>query len=315
MTKVLYIVGWGRSGSTILGNILGELDGFFHTGELWGLWGLFEKGPEAFEARRCGCGERVEECPVWGPALRACASDAYPTEVNRWYKESVRLRYTMRLIRQGESTSRTMGSNLAAYVGVLDCVHRTVAEGTSSKVIVDSSSRPPDAAVLRMLPGVRPYFLHLVRDPRAVAFSWQRHTIRPDTGQSFPQHGTANSTLNWLTWNLAAETLRRRGSRYLRVRYEDFVRDPRAVIHKVAEFVGEPRSQLPFTDARTAHLGTNHTVWGNPVRFSLGDVEIRDDGEWRDAFSTTGRAIATAIALPLLRRYGYRVRTTAPAAR
>jgi hypothetical protein len=27
--KVLYIAGWGRSGSTILGNILGQVAGFF----------------------------------------------------------------------------------------------------------------------------------------------------------------------------------------------------------------------------------------------------------------------------------------------
>jgi len=34
MTKVLYIAGWGRSGSTILDNVLGQLDGCFSTGEL-----------------------------------------------------------------------------------------------------------------------------------------------------------------------------------------------------------------------------------------------------------------------------------------
>jgi hypothetical protein len=27
--KVLYIIGWGRNGSTLLGNFLGEIDGFF----------------------------------------------------------------------------------------------------------------------------------------------------------------------------------------------------------------------------------------------------------------------------------------------
>ena len=36
--RVLYILGWGRSGSTVLGNILGEVDGFFCAGELHYLW-------------------------------------------------------------------------------------------------------------------------------------------------------------------------------------------------------------------------------------------------------------------------------------
>jgi len=32
--RVLYIAGWGRSGSTILDNVLGQVDGFFSAGEL-----------------------------------------------------------------------------------------------------------------------------------------------------------------------------------------------------------------------------------------------------------------------------------------
>ncbi|MGH2739322.1 MAG: sulfotransferase [Actinomycetota bacterium] len=312
MTKVLYIVGWGRSGSTILGNVLGELDGFFHTGELWGLWGSFEKGPEGFHARRCGCGERVEDCEIWGPALRTCASGLYPAEVKRWYKKVVRLRYTVRLIR-GRPATGTSREALAAYLELLNCLYATIADATDSRVIVDSSSRPPDAAVLRMLSGVRPYFLHMVRDPRAVAYSWTRQTLRPDTRRELPRHGSTNSTINWLTWNLAAEMLgRRNGSEgYLRIRYEDFVRDPRETVLAIADFVGEPRNELPFIDGRTARLGTNHTVWGNPVRFSSGDVEIRDDREWREALGAVPRVIATVMALPRLRRYGYPIRSGA----
>src|SRR5205823_1051409 len=48
--KVLYIAGPGRSGSTVLDQVLGELPGFVSTGELQALWqrGLVERRP-------CGC--------------------------------------------------------------------------------------------------------------------------------------------------------------------------------------------------------------------------------------------------------------------
>ena len=35
---VLCITGWCRNGSTIIGNILGEVPGCFHVGELHFLW-------------------------------------------------------------------------------------------------------------------------------------------------------------------------------------------------------------------------------------------------------------------------------------
>src|SRR5207249_8771406 len=62
--KVLYVAGSGRSGSTILDRILGQVDGFFSAGELCNLWG---RGLLA--RRRCGCGTPVPDCPVWGAVL------------------------------------------------------------------------------------------------------------------------------------------------------------------------------------------------------------------------------------------------------
>ena len=36
--RVLFVMGHGSSGTTILGNTLGEVDGFFHAGELRTIW-------------------------------------------------------------------------------------------------------------------------------------------------------------------------------------------------------------------------------------------------------------------------------------
>ena len=66
--KVLSILGPGRSGTTILGNILGEVPGFFAAGEVRFVWqrGLIERRP-------CGCGMPVPDCSVWSAVLRRLA--------------------------------------------------------------------------------------------------------------------------------------------------------------------------------------------------------------------------------------------------
>src|SRR5262245_38711730 len=61
----------GWSGSTLLGNALGELEGAVHVGELRALWdeGLLDGGT-------CGCGLPLASCPRWSAvaeqALSAC---------------------------------------------------------------------------------------------------------------------------------------------------------------------------------------------------------------------------------------------------
>ena len=66
MVKVLYIAGWGRSGTTLLDNLLGQIEGFTSTGELHNLW---QRG--LIDGRDCGCGLRLTDCPFWQEVLTA----------------------------------------------------------------------------------------------------------------------------------------------------------------------------------------------------------------------------------------------------
>jgi hypothetical protein len=52
-------------------------------------------------------------------------------------------------------------------------------------------------------------------------------------------------------------------------------------------------------------LSPNHTVSGNPSRFTTGAVRIERDDEWIAAQTSEDRWATTALTLPLLLRYGY----------
>ena len=68
--KVLYIGGFGRSGSTLVERILGQLPGFCSAGEIVFLW---QRG--LIDGQLCGCGVPVPECEFWsrvGKTLMAC---------------------------------------------------------------------------------------------------------------------------------------------------------------------------------------------------------------------------------------------------
>ncbi len=304
--RVLYIMGRGRSGSTIFANILGEAEGFFSAGEVRYLW-----DPVLTTGGSCGCGEPVSVCPVWSQVLGRL-TDLDLEQVVAWQQEIVRERNLYRILRR-EPDRATGWTALDGYSAAMGRVYRALEAATGASVIVDSSKRPSYAAVVRQIPGLAPYFVHLVRDPRASAYSWRhrKHASARDRGRDVTRRNAADSTLRWTLLNFGAEAvLRRHGTGgSMSLRYEDFVAKPRTTAERVAQWAGRRSARLPFLDERTARLGANHTLSGNPARFSSGTVTLRDWEEWRSEQSRADKLTATALALPYLRRYDYPLRS------
>jgi len=295
---VLHVTGWCRSGSTMLGNVLNEVEGIVHVGELHYLWrnGVLRQGTNT----SCGCQRELVDCPLWSRVLAACPDpggrtigDLAPAVVG-WQQARFRTRHTWGILRAEPADPAGRG-----YLRVLAGVYRAIQAGTGARVIVDSSKLASEAAALLHLDGIEARALHMVRDPRAVAYSWARQKAY------IGRRGALDSTWYWIGFNLAAEAVSRRlGGAALRLRYEDLVTDPERWVGAVLALVGEPPERSPVRGHRV-RLGGNHTVTGNPDRFLTGEVEIRGDEAWRHGLPRAQAAAVTALALPWLRRYGY----------
>lgn len=309
--KVLSVVGAGRSGTTVLASILGEVEGFASAGEIRWLWqrGLVEERP-------CGCGRVPAECELWG---RVVGSDTGLGEsVDRIGVDSVisaqqdvaRPTHFPRVLRSIRE-ARPEWDSLGVVRGMLGAAVRSFAEVAGARVVVDTSKRPVDAAVLAGLDDVDLYVLHMVRDPRAVVHSWRRAKTFTRGGRTHTM-GTRRlpaTVRRWLGSSMSAEALRLQlpADRWMRIRYEDFAASPRDMIRRIISFVGED-GEAPFTDDRTVQLGPNHIVSGNPSRFATGSVAVRQDDEWTGRMPERDKRWVAALTLPLLKRYGYPAR-------
>lgn len=309
---VVYVVSGTRSGSTLIDTILGSIDGWFSAGELRFLW---ERG--ILEGRRCGCGEPVLSCAVWSAVLAhddggRPIGDVHARDVVDWQHQALRVRHTMHALRTDPAHSDETAP-LHRYGNVLARVYGAIGRTTGASVIVDSSKHPSDAALLRVLPGIEPYWIHIVRDPRAVVFSWKRRKPDPDGQDEMPRWSIPHTALNWDIVNGSADMLGRAvgRERFLRVRYEDFMREPRATVNAVISMLGRHSDVAPFADDHTAMLEPNHTVSGNPNRFRSGPTTLRVDDEWIHAQPRSDRTATTALTFPMLLRYGYRLRPRA----
>lgn len=302
--RLLYVGGTGRSGSTVLANVLGELPGMVSVGEVRFLW---ERG--VLENRLCGCGEPFARCPFWGQVLDRAFGDlrdealqALALQMTAGLHEATRLRRLPRVW-----AGRSPGSGVED--GVLLRLYDAIAAVSGADVVVDSSKLPTYARLLADTPGVELSVAHLVRDPRAAAFSWCRTKEQPDRGGIMEQRGVVKSSALWSAWNYGLEQLfRSREGRYARLTYEELLTSPEPQLRRLLTALGMERdTSAVFSDATTVRLSVNHTVAGNPARHRYGDVAMRLDDEWRAAMPPRDRRLVTAMTFPLMLRYGFDV--------
>lgn len=302
--EVLYVGGFGRSGSTLLGNVLGAYPGVFSAGELHLLWKalLVDSG--------CGCGSTVARCEVWAPVLQELRAsgiwDGEPESVRRWQRAEARVIHTRRILNGGRRP------DLERYRALISELYASIARVTGARTVVDTSKTPADAALLPSVGGLSAGLVHVVRDPRAVAFSQGREAPNLDVHLNGAMHrrGIVESSARWVAVNLLTERASALygSGRSLTLPYEEFVGAPRASAELLLDLVGEPRDPSPFAADDVVELGTNHNVWGNRNRFVTGRVTIRPDEAWRAALPDWQRRMVTTLCLPWLGRYGYSIR-------
>jgi hypothetical protein len=310
LPTVLYLGGLGRSGSTLFERMLDQLPGMTAVGELVHL-------PERAlrENERCGCGSPFDQCSFW-QQVGDLAFDGWQGIDS---EHVVQLRQLVDRTRHIPLLNRTalpdsFGAALYPFLDFMAGVYSGVASASGASVIVDSSKHASLAFCLRRMAELDLRVVHLVRDSRAVAYSWSRVVERPDSAApSFmTRYSPFTAASLWASQNLAFHGLEARGVPTLRLRYEDIVANPREALATVAQFAGlDPESARSATWLRDddseswASLAPSHTVSGNPVRFQTGEIAIRPDDRWRTEMARGPRRIVTALTLPLLASYKY----------
>lgn len=299
--KVLYIAGNGRSGSTILHNILGQLDGFCALGELRYIW---ERG--MMKNWLCGCGVSFHDCVMWQQVMTAAfgGADAIDAREMFRYTESFRIQHLPLMLLPGQQ-EREM-ERLRPYLGQLTKLYQAIQSTTGSRVIVDSSKNPSYGYLLRFIPEIELYVLHFTRDSLGTAYSWaKKKEFQP--GIYMNRKKPLKSALQWDVRNLSAEFfLRLQPERFIYLRYEDFIENPQSSVAAILNMLEETDVPLPFTGSHTVTLNhANHSVFGNAVRFQQGPVTLSPDDRWRDKMSKQHKLTVAALTWPLRLKYGY----------
>ena len=288
--QVVFINGYGRSGSTILEAVLATRGEVFPVGELRNIW---LRGVLGY---KCSCNSKILDCEFWKEVLSHVSGDE---GIERFFykMEAVRSKYDRIRYFCKIRSLIDLPDDLVWYINVYERIYQEVSRITGKKVILDSSKNPTHAAILSKSNKIDVKNIHLVRHPRAVVYSWSRKKERKESPnfEYMPIHQFYKSSALWVAMNYQAEMI---GGNNLRVRYEDFIGDPEKTITKVLEFIGEKY-------AGTGHPVKFHTIGGNPVKFDKEFTDIKPDVAWRKRQSKVDAVLTWAMTFWMAKRYGY----------
>ena len=229
--KVIYVMGAGRSGSTILGVILGNCGDVFFAGEL-DKWLARSGVPKLKDT------PRVE---FWA-GVRARVADRdelFGGQAHRYLERS------SALFRGGRRRARRRLR--APYLRAMSELYESVAASASAAYVVDTSHYPLRARELQSLADVDLYILLLVRDPAAVVASFAKDDVAER--QFNPATTRAYLLLTYLlsAWVFLSQPRERR----LLLHYEDLLEDPVSVLREVLDHVGSSAEPPDLSALRT----------------------------------------------------------------
>ena len=294
--KVIYICGYGRSGSTLLDIMLGQQRSMFGAGEIVGLCRHVHANDEY-----CACGERLSSCAFWAPVMAQWRGHHLADLAQEYGRLQTRFESIV-----SPARLRRNSREFRDYAHHSLRLMRLLSAASGKPVIVDSSKLPGRGLALAGMEGIDLHVVHLVRDGRGVAWSLAK-PYKPDASIGLQREIIPKpllySAARWAYVNLASEWLCRRvgRGRYVRIRYEDMVSDPAGTLDRIATLIGIP---LDPRDVESGEFQPAHQVAGNRLRMQKA-IRVRHDDSWQVDMPRKKQDFITRMCRFFLTRYGY----------
>lgn len=285
---LIYVMGTARSGSTILGMLLGAAPGAAMVGEL--SWAIRD-GMQGNVT--CSCGVAARACPVWGPALAAVESagiDAAAAAAARDATDGHRA-FPRAWFGRVDRPAAPL------WERTHDVLLEALSRGTGSTTLIDTSKYAARALALsRRDPGVR--VICLTRSPAGLL----RAFAKPNPTEQRPKGLVSAAAYYTAVLGCLRLARGRLGARVLDLTFEALLSDPLGALRRIEAWSGLPLDAARRIVEAGSPLPPGHVLTGNRLRREAA-VRFRGDRDHDVTSARPGLARrATAFALDVWRR-------------
>ncbi len=276
LINIVYLLGAGRSGTTLIASVLNTNRSVQTVGEL-------HQFPEyLYENKNCSCGEALQQCSFWSKVLSYLKKNNFSCthEDIFFYDTKERHSKIPKLLLSPSSNIK--------YDNFQEQTFASIQATSDKKWILDSSKYISRFLMLNSNKRFNTKGVFVVRDVRGVVYSFSKkvQTTR----------NPLNAIIYYSLINYIGEFVCLINKNIIKIKYEEFVKNPELQSKRILSHLGdnENSGQINLDSITMPHI-----VGGNRMKKNK-SIKISFDEKWKKGISRPKQVLYYFLALPLM---------------
>ncbi len=281
--NIIYLMGAGRSGTTILASLLNANNNIVTVGE------MHQFLEHIIHNKKCSCGSLLNTCKVWSPITK----DYF----NQNKEELIKLQKYLEKIESHKRIPISFFKSDKKYIKFQEEIFSKIHKKHQSRYYLDSAKYISRALQLKKSNKLKIKIIYVVRDVRGVinSFSKQVQTNKNPLA-TIIYYIIINFFGQLSAWIYKKDVLK--------IKYEDLIENSSQTIAKISDFLEEDLSDIIDVVEKEKFIEVPHIIGGNRLK-SEKRIKLRKDLAWKKNLTRAKQIIYYFLSLPfmLLNKY------------
>lgn len=280
-SNLIYLLGAGRSGTTIIATVLGRHSQIITIGE------MHQFLDHLVEHRECSCGQALAGCSFWKKIVNKLDMDS--ENLISWQqssnsKELHRKVPSLLLSQKGDS------KYLEIHETIFDIINNST---LNNEFILDSSKYIARYLLLRKSQKINVKGIYVVRDVRGVISSFKK---KVQTSRS-----PISTVIYYSLINFFGQIICWTDKNVIKIRYEDFMERPNEVLMKIYEHLNIENENIIVNEYQVPHI-----IGGNRLKHQS-KIVLNKDEKWKENIPRHKQILYYLQAFPFMLMNKYNI--------
>ena len=255
VNNIIFILGPGRNGSTLLEALLNQHDSTVSVGEVYRYWERFYK-----RETLCSCREKIQQCKFWS-AVNEEILNNYPHPLDLIKSE------IKEVLKYKNFYHLNKPNHWKTLRGEVKNLYQAIFNISDNKIIIDSSKSPSWGIFLDTIPDFKVHFIDLRRNLVEVGNSWKKKKVLKeyyDKEVYMPIKKDFQIIKEYIKTSILISRISKKSQYLITVQYEDLCNHTDRIIDSIWKSF-----EIAGSDKMNGTSRFSHSIAGNPEKFNF----------------------------------------------